>query len=366
MKACKFLILTLAAALPFGLAACGGGGGGGNDGGNPNPAFTTTATLAQAAGATFNVGLALNDTTVVVGTMDGGATPTTLKAVAWTVTPGIAPAPPTSNFTPLALPALHGPYGAAYGINNAGAIVGETVVTASGLIVPAYWTNNTATAALLPLGLTATQGTAYGLNTAGRIAGEVIEVGVTKAVTWDTSAALAPTLLSTSTLAPPTTASSAYFINDNGEIVGELSDAAGTHAAVWRALAGVYGDPILLSAPGTLAGNSIALSINTAGNIVGEVEDSTSGLVHAVRWMKGTGTAFTAVDLGPTGSNSGAAGINAAGRTVGYVGANASAWGPTVTPVTMNAALTDSHGLAINSGGQTVGLSGGQAFVALP
>ncbi|MDZ4183586.1 MAG: hypothetical protein U1D97_01240, partial [Desulfuromonadales bacterium] len=77
-------------------------------------------------------------------------------------------------------------------------------------------------------------------------------------------------------------------------------------------------------------------------------------------------TVFAAIDLGPTDGNSGAAGINAAGRTVGYVGANASAWGPTVTPVTMNAALTDSHALAINSGGQAVGLSAGQAFVALP
>lgn len=369
MRVNKFLILTLAAVLPFGLAACGGGGGGGGGGGNPNPEFRETTILAQPAGATFNAGLAINEDTTVVGTSDGGISPITLQAAAWVVTPATTtpPVPTGSAITLLALPAGNGPYGAAYGINDGEVIVGEMAVTASGLIIPAFWTDRLATAAPLALGATATQGSAYGINTGGRIVGEVIDAGVTMAVTWDTSGALAPTPLSTVTLNPPATASSAYAINDAGEIVGELTDALGVHAVVWRAVAGVYGDPILLPTPTGLAGNKIALGINSAGNVVGEVEDAPTGFVHAVRWLRGAGTTFTVVDLGPINSDSGAAGINDAGRTVGYVGTLASAWGPVAaTSVAIKPALTDSKALAINNLVQAVGVSGGKAFVALP
>lgn len=367
MRAHKFLILTLAAVLSFGLAACGGGGGGG--GGNPNPEFRDATILAQPAGATFNAGLAINDDTTVVGTSDGGASPATLQAAAWVVTPATTqpPVPTGSAITLLALPAGNGPYGAAYGINDGEAIVGEMAVTASGLIIPAIWTDRLATAAPLALGATATQGSAYGINTGGRIVGEVIDAGVTMAVTWGSSAALEPVLLSTLTLNPPTTASSAYAVNDAGEIVGELTDAAGTHAVVWRAVAGVYGDPILLPTPTGLTGDKIALAINSAGHIVGELDDTATGFVHAVRWLRGGGTTFTVVDLGPINSDSGAAGINDSGRTVGYVGTLASAWagGTSTSSVTMNTALTDSKAFAINNLVQAVGVSGGKAFVAL-
>ena len=368
MKVNRLFLLALTAVQTIGIAACGGGGGGGG-GGNPNPEFTEAATLDQPAGAVFNAGLAINDDAMVIGITDGGATPATLKAAAWVVTPGTAqpPVATSSSVVLLVLPVGNGPYSAAYGINDGEFIVGEMVVTTSGLIVPAFWADRTATAEPLALG-TATQGSAYGVNTGGRIVGEVIDAGVTMAVTWPTSASAVPTPLSTTTLNPPTTSSSAYAVNDAGHIIGELTDSAGIHAVVWRPVAGVYGDPILLPAPTGLAGDKIALGINSVGQIVGEVEDTLTGFIHAVRWLPGAGTTFVAVDLGSVGSDSGAAGINDFGRTVGYVSTVASAWGggTLATPVTMNAALTDSKAFAINNFVQAVGIRGGRAFVALP
>lgn len=370
MKTYRLFSRGLILALTFGLAACGGGGGGGGaaGGGAAGPTFAG-APMTSLTAATFGAGLAINDSNVAVGRSDGGVTnPTILKAVAWTVTPGTAPAAPTSTLTELALPASHGPSGSANGINAAGAIAGEVEVTASGLFVPAFWPTKDALAAqvvLLPLGATATQGAAYSINTAGQIAGEVVDGGVTKAVTWATSAATAPTMLPTSA---GTTASSAYAVNSNGEIVGELTDATGTHAVVWRAVAGVYGAPIMLSAPGTLAGDSIAMSINTAGNIVGEIEDTATGLIHAVRWTRGTGTAFTAADLGPAGVNSTAAGLNDGDRVVGHANNVASTWAAAATaPTSIDATQTNSMAFGINNILQpvVVGISAGQAVMAV-
>jgi probable HAF family extracellular repeat protein len=376
MKAYKLLVVTMAAALTFGLAACGGGGGGGVAGApapdpvpvapDLNPAFATTAPLAPAAAATFSAGLAINDSAVVVGTSDGGAgSPTIVKATAW--------ATPASAVTVLALPAgVNGPYSAAYGINTGGLIVGEMAVTADGTIVPAAWASSAATAAGLALGATATQGSAYGVNAGGRIVGEVIDGGVTMAVTWASSAAAAPTVLPTPA---GTLSSSAYAISVNSEIVGEMTGAAGvTTAVVWRPTAGAvggYGAPIELPRLATLPGDAIALGINSAGNIVGEAETA-AGVVHAVYWQQGAGVAYTQIDLGPVGVDSGAAGINTAERIVGYVRdaaavPAASAWGGGgVTPVAMNVGLGSSQAYGINTAGQAVGISGGQAFVATP
>jgi probable HAF family extracellular repeat protein len=371
MKAYKLLVVTMAAVLTFGLAACGGGGGGGvaaaPDPGpaapDLNPAFATTAPLAPAVSAAFSAGLAINDSAVVVGTSDGGAgSPTIIKATAW--------ATPASAVTVLALPAgVNGPYSAAYGINTGGMIVGEMAVTADGTIVPATWATSAATAAGLALGATATQGSAYGVNAGGRIVGEVIDGGVTMAVTWASAAAAAPTVLPTPA---GTLSSSAYAVNVNGEIVGEMTGAAGvTTAVVWRPAAGVYGLPIALPGSATLTGDAFAMGINSAGNIVGEAETA-AGVVHAAYWQAGAGVAFTLIDLGPVGVDSGASGINTAERIVGYVRdaaavPAASAWGGGgVTPVAMNVGLGSSQAYGINTAGQAVGISGGQAFVATP
>lgn len=370
MKAYRLFNMGLIMALTVGLAACGGGGGGGAAGGAAAGPTFAGAPLTTLTAGTFSAGLAINDSNVAVGRSDGGLTnPTILKAVAWTVTPGTAPAAPTSTLTELALPASHGPSGSANGINATGAIAGEVEVTASGLFVPAFWPSKDALAAdivLLPLGATATQGAAYSINTVGRIAGEVIDGGVTMAVTWATSSELAPTLLPTPV---GTTASSAYAINSSGEIAGELTDATGTHAVVWRAVAGgAYGNPIVLSAPTTLAGDSIAMGINTAGNIVGEVEDNATGLIHAVRWTRGTGDVFTAADLGPAGVNSAAAGLNDSDRVVGHANTVASTWAAgATTPTSIDATQTNSMAFGINNVLQpvVVGISAGQAVMAV-
>jgi hypothetical protein len=341
------------------LTACGGGGGGGGGGGEANPGFSQTP-LQPVAGSSFSAGVAINDGNEAVGLSDDATA--VVKAAAWTIT--TTGATTTSTVTRLQTP--NGTYGAAYGNNDGGAIVGE-MEQAGGSIVAAFWSGKAAVAVSLDTPAPATGSAAYGINTSGRIVGELLVAGVPTAVTWATSGAV-PAALPT---ALGTIASSAYFINDNGEIVGELTNAAGTHAALWKPTAGAYGStPVLLPSPN---GDSLALSINTAGNIVGEAA-GTDGKPHATRWVLGTGGSYTLQDLGPADVASSAAGINDAGRVVGHVNdaadavSTASAWRatPPATPFTVDAALLYSQAYAINTTGRTVGFADGQAFVGVP
>ncbi len=220
----------------------------------------------------------------------------------------------------------------------------------------------------MPLLAPATQGAAYGISAGSQIVGELIDAGTSSAAFWATPAA-APLNLP---VPLGTSASAAYFINDNGEIVGELTDGGGTHAALWvpNAAGDYVSEPVLLP---SVNGDSLALTINTAGNIVGEAAGS-DGEMHAARWVRSATGAYTMTDLGPSDVGSSAAGINDAGRIVGYVNdsagtvSTASAWRatPPTTPFTIDALLAFSQTYAINNAGRAVGFADGQAFVAVP
>jgi hypothetical protein len=392
MKRFAILLLALCTALTLTLAGCGGGGGGGGGGGVANPAFTATDDLA-APGAAFSAATAVDDgtgtaanPTMAVGAADG-VVGTTLQAMVWTVTPGVAPAPRT--ITPASLPTPVGTaYSRANGINDStGAIVGEMGSGAPVVIMPAFWASSTTEAVALPvvsLDIAGVSGAAYAIDNDGAVVGEVFDnLGNATAVFWVADGVgpiEGPTLLPT---ALGTTSSSAYAVNNNltvPEAVGEKTDATGTHAVVWRVTLATATAPETITEivlPGlptatpALTGAAVALSINNGGTIIGEMMDI-DGFVHAVRWVKGTGTAYTVQDMGLGSANA----INNGGRVVGSATTTiatvpttgASAWGSGgVTPILMHANLVDGVAAAISNTGRAVGVKGnGLAFIALP
>jgi hypothetical protein len=380
MKRFAIILLALGTSLTLTLSGCGGGGGDGGAAPEANPTFTQTAALAQVdpvTPATFSTAVAINDdaataTDDAVGASQPAGVGTTLQAVAWTVTPGAGTTAPTSTVTPLTVP-VGTTYSRANGINNGTVadpadIVGE--MDAAGAVVAAFWEDSTATAAPLDMALAAS-GAAYDINTAGRIVGETFATagGPAQAVTWDTE------LVAATTLAVPvgTTASSAYAVSNAtaAEIVGELTDATGTHAVVWKpAVAPATGFTATMlpapAAPTALSGNSVALSINDAGTIAGEITDEVNA-VHAVRWIK-SGTTYTVQDLGAGTAQD----LNNGGRAVGQgaVTGSGAAWRATapLTPFPIGAALAAdvSLGLSINNVSRVVGVKNDQAFFARP
>jgi uncharacterized membrane protein len=374
MKRFAILLVALGSALMLISAGCGSSGGGGAV--NTNPAFTRAADLAAPAGTTpaFSAAVAIDegaataaDPAIAVGAADDGAG--TLRAVAWSIVDnGTA-----VLSTPTVLTTPGGGYSRANGVNNAGVIVGEM----GSPILPASWRSSALAGTPLPLG-TGVTGAAYDINAAGRIVGETFDaLGVSTAVTWasDNGVVSAPPI----TLAAPAGArsSSAYAVKDATgvvEIVGEFTDAQGiARAVVWRGdnTAAVAAIPLpgLPTATPALTGASIALSIGPDGTIVGEITD-VDNFVHAVRWIKGAGTTYTVQNMGLGTANA----INAGGRSVGAMVvpapaiSGAGAWGPGgVTPVLMHADLADGQGSAIADTGRAVGIkSTGRAYVAMP
>ena len=386
MKRFAILLLALGTALTLTLAGCGGGGGGGGGGGIANPAFTTTQDLAAPTGTTpaFSAATAVDDgagttldPTMAVGAADSTLPATNLQAVAWSVTGSGTTLANTA--TPLPTP-VGTTYSRANGVNDStGAIVGEMGTP----IVPAFWADSATIAVTLPLGVGATSGAAYAIDNDGTILGETFAVagGPATAVFWSTDAAgviTGPTALPTAG-----TSSSAYAVNNNltaPEAAGEMTDLTGTHAVVWRVTPATATVPETITEivlPGlptavpALTGDSIALSINNAGTVIGEMMDA-DGFVHAVRWVKGTGTTYTVQNMGLGAANA----INNGGRVVGSATfttalattTGASAWGSGgVTPVLMHADLADGVAAAISNTGRAVGVKGNAvAFIALP
>jgi probable HAF family extracellular repeat protein len=188
----------------------------------------------------------------------------------------------------------------AFGINNAGQVVGQYIDN-GGLLNGFLYSGGTYSTLDDSLG---TNGTvANGINNAGQIVGEYLD-----------SSGLAHGFLysggSFTTLDDPSGSSGtvAFGINNTGQIVGEYVDSNGlAHGFLYSG--GTFttlDDP--LGANGT-----IAFGINNAGQIVGEYLDS-SGLAHGFLYSGGT---FTTLD-DPWGSDGTiASGINNAGQIVG-------------------------------------------------
>jgi len=194
------------------------------------------------------------------------------------------------------------------------------------------------------------QSRAYGINDAGQVVGRSVPQGqdLGRAFLWESG-----TMTDLGTLGGDY--SEAYDINNSGQVIGwAKNSSARSHAFLWEN--GTMTDL------GTLGGDhSIAYGINNLGHIVGLAENS-SARSHAFLWENGTMT-----DLGTLGGvHSIAYGINdacqVAGNSLVYTGisgqnSRAFLW----ESGTMNSIGTlggdDSYGRGINNSGQIVGYS---------
>jgi probable HAF family extracellular repeat protein len=175
----------------------------------------------------------------------------------------------------------------AYGINNAGTVVGNTYI--GGSSHGTIWTSSGAT----DLG-----GNTYAtaLNDAGEVVGSNGSAFVVASGQLED-------------LAMPSNMnwSSAYGINDAGTVVGDGRLSNGTfRGVIWNA----DGTATML---GTLGGTSSqATDVNDSGEVVGFASLAT-GYQHAFSMLGGS-----MIDLGTLGGSSYAYGVNASGEVVGY------------------------------------------------
>jgi probable HAF family extracellular repeat protein len=236
---------------------------------------------------------AINDIGQIAGTYydyyRGGST--YRRAVVWNVTAALPPG------TQSGLGTLGGTWSEAYGINNAGQVVGRSE-TSSG-DVHAFISSSAEGMRSLDGGNL--DSLAYGINDSGQVVG----VRGNHAFLWTEATGM----LDLGTLGG--SSSYARAINNAGQVVGYSRAASGAvHAFLWTAAAGMQD-------LGTLGGSdSYANAINNAGVVVGQSETA-SGAVHAFRWTAATGMQ----DLGWLGTAPmfvyGINGINDAGEVVG-------------------------------------------------
>jgi uncharacterized membrane protein len=241
---------------------------------------------------------------MVIGVSDDGAG---MKAAKWTL--------PSTVATQLE-PITGGDYSGAYGLNNAGVVVGEAK-SGPGVapIVAVSWAATATTPTPLSIvGLEGVNSAAYDINNNGAIVGEGEDaLGNLVAVIWPNSG-VGPIALPH--LDPTNLGSSAYFISDGDVIVGESRDAAGNLQAVaWIPSNAGYGTPLQLTAM-TGQVSSIALGVDLAGNIVGEAELADG--IHGVVWSL---TGAVVADLGVNTSAQAISHGSGSDRIVGYVNA---------------------------------------------
>lgn len=357
----KKLIVILLGFMALALAGCGSDSSTPVPGGGavtPPPA-TPAATLAPLSGGTQATPAAVNETGLIVGNSE--PTPgTPMKAVFWTGPAGTA----------TQLPALAGApangFSAAFGVNDAGAVVGEAQ-DASGAFSAVCWPSaSQAPTALLRLSAAKTFSTAFDINATGAIVGEAENNAFEKrAVLWASTTAKPVDL---GTLKGGKT-STAYAINDSGFVAGESDDAAGKrHAVVWDP-SGVIVDLGIVG-----EAESKANDISAAGVVVGETEVA-PGQVQAMAWIPAAagGPPYTRRDLGVAGTESAANGIKG-NRVLGYrstpAGNEAVSWdvaGATPTLAEPVPGTTvPSQAYAATTTGVVVGKAGTGGFVTAP
>ena len=256
-----------------------------------------------------------------------------------------APIAPQQLYTLSDLPLLFqgaGADGAAYGINNNGQIVGDSV-TPSGIAFHAVLWNEGKVTDLGTLG--GKDSHAFGINDLGQIVGEsdtlngsthaflyengqmtdlaipaedshAIAINNNGTITGYTRQNLGPSLVwvwerGTTVFLPALPFAGAgglpFSINDKGIVVGVSNTATGVHAVLWR-------DGVVVDL-GTLGGsNSFGLGVNNQTQVVGWAEPAAGPPAHAFLWQNGT-----MLDLQTSGIASVGMGINDLSQIVGQV-----------------------------------------------
>ena len=196
----------------------------------------------------------------------------------------------------------------ATGINQAGQVVGYSYYGSSGVSQAVIWNGITPTALDNPPGASSSQANA--INSSGQVAGYGPSPGTPAfPIVWNGTV---PTLLGAS--AGLTGASGAFGINNTGQVVG----INGGVATIWNGTT-----PTALGTLPSSRGDSVAHAINNKGQAVGN-STSASGDI-ATLW---NGTTPTALGTLPGMQSSLVESINDAGVIVGYATAAPGAIGP--------------------------------------
>jgi probable HAF family extracellular repeat protein len=198
---------------------------------------------------------------------------------------------------------------------------------------------------------------AFGLNNAGAVVGASVGPNGPRAVLWDPRTGVRDL----GTL-PGTTESKAFDINNSGSVVGSSGKAGSAIAFVWTSQLG-------MQSIGVLSGDteSVAYGINDPGAVVGYSRGPTG--THAFLWTKQNGMRALGVLGG--GTRSVAQAINQQGIVVGnsqsslpsqHDGPRAFIWTPTSGIRDLNDLIPSSAGVilmqatGINASGQIVAL----------
>ena len=234
-----------------------------------------------------------------------------------------------------------GPHSGAFGINNAGQVVGYSH-TDSGESYATKWIDGTVTI----LGTLGGNSLAYGINNAGQVVGFSTMVSSNRAFLWTNG-----TMENLGSLGG-TFATEAFSINASAQVVGYSHTPNNSrHAYLWSS--GTMQDL------GTLGGSSSeARGINDLEQVVGYSYPTGNAAVQPTLWSGNTIT-----DLGTFGGNFGEAlGINNAGQVVGF---SRTASGEERPFLWSNGNMQSlgtlggrhSYGYGINTAGQVVGTS---------
>ncbi|MBY0262353.1 MAG: DUF3466 family protein [Phycisphaerales bacterium] len=322
----------------------------------------------NAAGATSTTAFAVNATGTAVGTADklSGADYLGQHAVRWDASGDAATelghiGTDTSGVTTTA----------AYGVNSAGAAVGDASKysgdTYLGKRAVRWGASGTAATELGNLGTDAsgfTNSAAITVNTAGTAAGSAdkysggVNLG-TRAVRWNASGTAATELGNLGTDATGRTNSQARAINTAGTAVGNANKYSGgatlgSRAVRWDASGTAATELGNLGTNASGSTTAFAYAINDAGTSVGSAEKYVAGASvgsRAVRWdASGAATELGNLGTSAAGStNSVAFAINNSGIAVGvagryplgtYVGDSAVYWGLDGEAVDLNTFLS--------------------------